>query len=97
LFPLGDLDKKVVRKIAEENNLATATKKDSTGICFIGEKDFKTFLSEYLPVQPGEMRSMNGDVQGNHDGLMYYTIGQRHGLGIGGAGEPWFVVGKHRD
>src|SRR5699024_8691876 len=72
LFPLGDLDKKEVRKIAEENNLATATKKDSTGICFIGEKNFKTFLSEYLPAQPGEMQSMNGDVQGNHDGLMYY-------------------------
>lgn len=97
LFPLGDLDKKEVRKIAEENNLATATKKDSTGICFIGEKNFKTFLSEYLPAQPGEMQSMNGDVQGNHDGLMYYTIGQRHGLGIGGEGEPWFVVGKNLD
>src|SRR5699024_10009014 len=60
-------------------------------------KNFKTFLSEYLPAQPGEMQSMNGDVQGNHDGLMYYTIGQRHGLGIGGEGEPWFVVGKNLD
>lgn len=95
LFPLGHLEKKDVRKIAEKHNLATATKKDSTGICFIGERNFKEFLSEYLPAQPGEMKTLQGEVKGRHDGLMYYTIGQRHGLGIGGEGEPWFVVGKN--
>ena len=95
LFPLGHLHKSEVRKIAKEHGLATATKKDSTGICFIGERNFKEFLSEYLPAQPGEMRTLSGELKGHHDGLMYYTIGQRHGLGIGGAGEPWFVVGKN--
>lgn len=95
MFPLGGYDKKDVRKIAEANELATASKKDSTGICFIGEKNFKSFLSEYLPAQPGVMQTMSGEAKGKHDGLMYYTIGQRHGLGIGGEGEPWFVVGKN--
>ncbi|WP_217586802.1 tRNA 2-thiouridine(34) synthase MnmA [Lentibacillus saliphilus] len=95
MFPLGHLDKREVRKIAEAHDLATAHKKDSTGICFIGERDFKSFLSDYLPAQPGEMQTMSGDVKGQHDGLMYYTIGQRQGLGIGGAGDPWFVVGKN--
>lgn len=95
LFPLGDLQKSEVRKIAADAKLATATKKDSTGICFIGERDFKEFLSTYLPAQPGEMQTLNGEVKGTHDGLMYYTIGQRHGLGIGGAGDPWFVCGKN--
>lgn len=96
LFPLGELTKKEVRNIAEEAGLATAKKKDSTGICFIGERNFKEFLSEYLPAQPGEMRTLDGEVKGTHDGLMYYTLGQRRGLGIGGSGtgEPWFVVGK---
>lgn len=94
LFPIGHLDKKEVRQVAERANLATAKKKDSTGICFIGERNFKQFLSEYLPAQPGLMKTMDGETVGNHDGLMYYTIGQRHGLGIGGAGEPWFVLGK---
>ncbi|XKH50986.1 tRNA 2-thiouridine(34) synthase MnmA [Chryseomicrobium palamuruense] len=94
LFPIGELEKKRVREIALEQGLATATKKDSTGICFIGERDFKTFLSGYLPAQPGVMETMEGQAVGKHDGLMYYTIGQRHGLGIGGAGDPWFVVGK---
>ncbi|KKB36369.1 tRNA-specific 2-thiouridylase MnmA [Bacillus thermotolerans] len=94
LFPIGDIDKKRVREIASKAGLATATKKDSTGICFIGERNFKEFLSNYLPAQPGLMTTMDGEVKGNHDGLMYYTIGQRHGLGIGGSGEPWFVVGK---
>lgn len=94
MFPLGHLPKKEVRRIAKEHNLATATKKDSTGICFIGERNFKEFLSEYLPAQPGYMRTMNGENQGKHEGLMYYTIGQRQGLGIGGPGGPWFVVGK---
>jgi tRNA-specific 2-thiouridylase len=97
LFPLGALDKSEVRTIAEEAGLATADKKDSTGICFIGERDFKEFLSEYLPAQPGEMRQLDGTVRGQHDGLMYYTLGQRRGLGIGGGGtgEPWYVVGKN--
>src|SRR5690625_1107560 len=95
LFPLGHLEKPKVRKIAVEHGLATAKKKDSTGICFIGERNFKEFLSEYLPAQPGKMQTLAGEVKGMHDGLMYYTIGQRHGLGIGGQGEPWFVVGKN--
>ncbi|MHA6252156.1 tRNA 2-thiouridine(34) synthase MnmA [Oceanobacillus sp. CAU 1775] len=95
MFPLGHLEKSEVREIAKKHNLATATKKDSTGICFIGERNFKEFLSEYLPAQPGEMQTLAGEVIGKHDGLMYYTIGQRQGLGIGGAGDPWFVVGKN--
>ncbi|KIL53384.1 thiouridylase [Jeotgalibacillus alimentarius] len=95
MFPIGDIDKKEVRKIAAEAGLATATKKDSTGICFIGERNFKEFLSQYLPAQPGRMVTMDGEKVGSHDGLMYYTIGQRHGLGIGGSGEPWFVLGKN--
>ncbi|RNA68762.1 tRNA 2-thiouridine(34) synthase MnmA [Alteribacter keqinensis] len=94
MFPVGEIEKPRVREIAKEANLATASKKDSTGICFIGERNFKEFLSEFLPAQPGEMQTIDGEVKGTHDGLMYYTLGQRHGLGIGGAGEPWFVVGK---
>ena len=94
LFPIGNLEKKRVRELAVEAELATATKKDSTGICFIGERNFKEFLGNYLPAQPGNMETMSGEVKGKHDGLMYYTIGQRQGLGIGGSGEPWFVVGK---
>ncbi|RWU16108.1 tRNA 2-thiouridine(34) synthase MnmA [Anoxybacillus flavithermus] len=95
LFPIGELQKSKVREIAKEAGLATAGKKDSTGICFIGERNFKQFLSNYLPAQPGEMQTLDGEVKGTHDGLMYYTIGQRHGLGIGDSGEPWFVVGKN--
>ncbi|GIM45099.1 tRNA-specific 2-thiouridylase MnmA [Collibacillus ludicampi] len=96
MFPLGHLTKSQVREIAAEAGLATAKKKDSTGICFIGEKNFKEFLKNYLPAKPGEMRTLSGEYKGRHEGLMYYTIGQRHGLGIGGSGtgEPWFVVGK---
>ncbi|ADH99947.1 tRNA 2-thiouridine(34) synthase MnmA [Salisediminibacterium selenitireducens] len=94
LFPLGDIEKPRVREIAEEAGLATAGKKDSTGICFIGERNFKEFLSEYLPAQPGNMETLDGEVKGTHDGLMYYTLGQRQGLGIGGSGEPWFVIDK---
>lgn len=96
LFPLGELTKDEVRKIAKELNLVTANKKDSTGICFIGERNFKRFLKNFLPAQPGEIRSLDGEVLGTHDGLMYYTIGQRKGLGIGGkgTGEPWYVVDK---
>lgn len=94
MFPIGNIAKPEVRKIAEEAGLATAKKKDSTGICFIGERNFKEFLSQYLPAQPGNMETFDGRVMGKHDGLMYYTIGQRHGLGIGGDGDPWFVLGK---
>lgn len=97
LFPLGHLNKPEVREIAERIGLATAKKKDSTGICFIGERNFKEFLSHYLPAKPGEIRELvSGQVLGKHDGLMYYTLGQRQGLGIGGigTGEPWFVVEK---
>ncbi|WP_220729824.1 tRNA 2-thiouridine(34) synthase MnmA [Apilactobacillus zhangqiuensis] len=97
MFPLGDMPKPKVREIAKEAGLATAEKKDSMGICFIGEKNFKSFLSNYLPATPGKMMTFDGEVKGNHDGLMYYTIGQRKGLGIGGDGKdnrPWFVVGK---
>lgn len=98
IFPLGHLQKKEVREIAEKAGLATAKKKDSTGICFIGEKDFNAFLSEYLPNKPGKMMTLDGQVMGDHMGLMYYTIGQRQGLGIGGTkgtnNDPWFVIGK---
>lgn len=94
LFPIGEIEKTEVRRLAEEADLATAKKKDSTGICFIGERNFKEFLSGYLPAQKGNMETFDGEVVGRHDGLMYYTIGQRHGLGIGGQGEPWFVIGK---
>ncbi|HET7522291.1 MAG TPA: tRNA 2-thiouridine(34) synthase MnmA [Bacillales bacterium] len=95
MFPLGERTKDEVRGIARRAGLATADKKDSTGICFIGERDFKSFLSEYLPAQPGVIRTFDGQVKGKHDGLMYYTIGQRQGLGIGGPGGPWFVAGKN--
>jgi tRNA-specific 2-thiouridylase len=97
MFPIGHLNKPDVRKIAEEAGLATAKKKDSTGVCFIGERNFKEFLSQYLPAKPGNMVDLvSGDVKGRHDGLMYYTLGQRQGLGIGGSGsgEPWFVADK---
>jgi len=97
LFPLGHLDKSEVRAIAEKLNLATAKKKDSTGICFIGERNFTDFLQNYLPAQPGQMQTLDGRVVGEHIGLMYYTIGQRKGLGIGGAGDAWFVMGKKVD
>ncbi|MDR3156809.1 MAG: tRNA 2-thiouridine(34) synthase MnmA [Lactobacillales bacterium] len=98
LFPLGDLQKQEVRALAWRAGLSTANKKDSTGVCFIGEKNFKQFLSNYLPAQKGKMKTLDGREMGTHDGLMYYTIGQREGLGIGGQkdgdNDPWFVVGK---
>ena len=98
LFPIGNYEKFQVRKIASDQQLATSKKKDSTGICFIGERKFKDFLATYLPAQPGQILSLSGDVLGSHSGLMYYTLGQRHGLGIGGrpdcAEEPWYVVAK---
>lgn len=97
LFPIGGLEKPEVRRIAKEHNLATADKKDSTGICFIGERNFNEFLSNYLPAQPGDIVDTDGNILGKHDGLMYRTIGQRRGLGIGGEGEARFVCGKDLD
>lgn len=97
MFPIGGMNKQEVREIAKKAGLATAEKKDSTGICFIGERNFSKFLSEFLPAQPGKMMTVDGEYKGEHYGLMNYTIGQRRGLGIGGdskSNEPWFVVGK---
>ena len=99
LFPIGEYTKPQIREIAEKYNLATAKKKDSTGICFIGERDFNEFLSKYLPAKGGNIVNTEGKILGKHNGLMYYTIGQRKGIGIGnskeGTGEPWFVVDKN--
>ncbi len=99
LFPVGELTKQEVREIANKYDLATKDKKDSTGICFIGERDFKKFLSNYLPNKTGNMITLDGEIISKHSGLMYYTIGQRKGLGIGGSSrfgnEPWFVIGKN--
>lgn len=101
LFPIGHLHKPEIRAIAEQAGFANSRKKDSTGICFIGERKFKDFLQRYLPAQPGEMRTPEGQYIGQHHGLMYYTIGQRQGLGIGGIknapDEPWFVLDKDLD
>ncbi len=98
LFPLGDIQKTRVRQLAREAALPTHAKKDSTGICFIGERDFRSFLAQYIPARPGEMRTPDGQLIGEHQGVMYYTLGQRNGLGIGGrhgaSGEAWYVVGK---
>jgi tRNA-uridine 2-sulfurtransferase len=98
LFPVGDLPKPEVRRMALEAGFPTHDKKDSTGICFIGERDFREFLSRYIPARVGEMRTPEGRKLGEHNGVMYYTLGQRGGLGIGGRresnGEPWYVVGK---
>ena len=98
MFPIGELEKPTVRQLAEAHNLVTFNKKDSTGICFIGERKFKEFLNRYLPAQPGEIHDEHGTVIGKHDGLMYYTLGQRQGLGIGGVKNrpeiPWFVAKK---
>lgn len=98
LFPLGSYLKREVRELAREAGLINAEKKDSTGICFIGERPFQEFLQRYLPKKPGDIKTAEGKVVGQHDGLMYYTLGQRQGLKIGGSrdstGEPWFVVAK---
>lgn len=97
LFPLQNLDKSEVRKIADELGLSNAKKKDSTGICFIGERNFRSFLQNYLPNQTGKIVDINGNIVGEHIGLMYYTLGQRRGLGLGGTTESqgrWFVVDK---
>ncbi|WP_064611220.1 tRNA 2-thiouridine(34) synthase MnmA [Streptobacillus moniliformis] len=99
LFPIGEYEKIEIRKIAEKYNLKTAKKKDSTGICFIGERNFNEFLSKYLPAKDGNIVDINGNILGSHHGLMYYTIGQRKGIGLGntkeGTGEPYFVVDKN--
>jgi tRNA-specific 2-thiouridylase len=98
LFPIGGLLKPEVRRLAAEAALPVATKKDSTGICFIGEQDFRAFLSRWLPAQPGEIRSVDGTLLGEHPGVFFYTLGQREGLQVGGVrgrpATPWFVVGK---
>jgi tRNA-specific 2-thiouridylase len=98
LFPIGEMEKPAVRVIAEQHELITHNKKDSTGICFIGERRFKDFLQQYIPAQPGNIEDTEGNNMGQHSGLMYHTIGQRQGLGIGGvkgaSEEPWYVVDK---
>lgn len=94
LFPIGNRHKKEVREIARSHHLSTSDKKDSTGICFIGERHFRTFLSNYIAIKPGNFVTLNGKIVGKHQGTAYYTLGQRKGLGIGGPGEAWFVVGK---
>lgn len=98
LFPLGEIEKPEVRRIARDNQFENSDKKDSTGICFIGERRFRDFLKTYIPAQPGEIETMDGQPVGQHEGLMYYTYGQRQGLGVGGVAnypdEPWYVAGK---
>ncbi|MGZ8194432.1 MAG: tRNA 2-thiouridine(34) synthase MnmA [Methylosarcina sp.] len=101
LFPIGHLHKTEIRAMAEKAGFANSRKKDSTGICFIGERKFKEFLQRYLPTQPGDIRTPEGHLIGRHHGLMYYTFGQRQGLGIGGVkdapDEPWYVLDKDLD
>lgn len=98
IFPLGNIDKPLVRELAKKYNLSTAEKKDSTGICFIGERNFRKFLSQYIPMRTGDIVNLSGEVIGKHEGVYYYTIGQRRGLGIGGSaggkGDRWFVLDK---
>lgn len=94
LFPIGHLPKSEVREIARKAGLPVAEKKDSTGICFIGKRDFKEFLSQHLKAEKGNFETPSGEVVGRHDGIPYYTVGQRRGLAIGGPGEAWFVVDK---
>ncbi|MGP1939501.1 MAG: tRNA 2-thiouridine(34) synthase MnmA [Arsenophonus sp. ET-DL9-MAG3] len=98
LFPISELKKSTVRRIAEEIGLITAKKKDSTGICFIGKRNFRDFLARYLPGKPGKIITINGEILGEHTNLMYYTLGQRKGLGIGGIkgtnNDPWYVIDK---
>jgi len=94
LFPIGHLPKSEVREIAKKMNLSTHAKKDSTGICFIGERKFKTFLNQYVETKAGKIRDLEGNLVGTHDGIAFYTLGQRKGMQLGGEGEPWFVVQK---
>jgi tRNA-specific 2-thiouridylase len=99
LFPIGTIHKSTVREIAGQQGFVTHDKKDSTGICFIGERPFREFLSQFIPAQPGDMLTPEGQIVGQHQGVMYYTLGQRKGLQIGGlqqsSGEPWYVLGKN--
>jgi tRNA-specific 2-thiouridylase len=97
LFPVGELKKSEVRRLAAEARLPNHAKKDSTGICFIGERPFREFLNRYLPKTPGPMVSPEGRRVGEHIGLAFYTIGQRKGIGLGGAGDPWYVAEKRID
>jgi tRNA-specific 2-thiouridylase len=101
LFPIGGLEKSRVRELAKKAGLITHDKKDSTGICFVGERPFREFLSRFIPKQPGEIRTTEGKTVGTHDGIFYYTLGQRQGLGVGGIKganeEPWYVVSKDID
>ena len=97
MFPVGELKKTQVRRIALEAGLPNHAKKDSTGICFIGERPFREFLNRYLPKSPGPMKTPEGETVGEHIGLAFYTIGQRKGIGIGGRGEPWYVAAKDLD
>lgn len=98
MFPLGKMPKEEVRRLAKQYGLSTAEKKDSTGICFIGERNFRQFLSEYIPMKQGDIVNKDGEVVGNHQGVFYYTLGQRKGLGIGGKNgatdKPWYVIDK---
>ncbi len=99
LFPVGEYEKPAIREMAESNHLVTHDKKDSTGICFIGERRFRDFLQKFLPARPGPIQTGSGEVIGQHNGLMYYTLGQRKGLGIGGSRDgdeaPWYVIHKN--
>ncbi|MEG1613790.1 MAG: tRNA 2-thiouridine(34) synthase MnmA [Clostridia bacterium] len=96
IFPVGNMVKGEVRKLAEKYGLSTADKKDSTGICFIGERKFREFLANYIPMREGDIKTLDGHIVGKHNGVYYYTVGQRKGFGLGGAGngEPWFVIDK---
>ena len=101
VFPIGKLEKSEVRKIAKDNKFDTFDKKDSTGICFIGERKFRDFLQNYIPTEAGDIRTLENEIIGKHEGVMFYTIGQRQGLGIGGqqnySEEPWYVTSKNTD
>ena len=94
LFPIGGMEKSEVRRVAKEAKISVHDKKDSTGICFIGKRNFKSFLENYIPNVPGNFETLDGEILGKHEGAVYYTIGQRKGMGIGGPGDAWFVVNK---
>ncbi len=97
LFPIGHMEKPEVRKIAKKANLPVFSKKDSTGICFIGKRNFREFLEKYIPHEPGAIETVDGEKMGTHDGIYYYTIGQRQGMGIGGPGSAWYVAAKDKE
>ena len=97
LFPVGGLQKPEVRRLAKEAGLPTQAKKDSTGICFIGERNFRKFMQNYIAIQPGDFKTLDGTIVGRHQGIAYYTLGQRRNLGLGGPGARWFVVDKSKD